>query len=338
MILSDPSRWLHSSCLRTSQYDFPSLRFRVSHRKDIRNITVNWPRASSLIFASLLVLCTSALHARSVDEAKRLQELTTAADVGDAEAEYSLARFLLTSEGDADDKTKALDLMRKAAGKGHADAIGGVGYFYSVGVGVALDEAQAVEWFRKGADKGSAKAQLNLGLMIANGKGVPKDEAEGLRLIDIAANKGQRDALYSQAETYFYGQFGRGMDYGKARAGFQKAAEAGHAGAQNNLGAILRDGLGAEKDESAAIGWFRRAAEQGFAKAQSNLGHLLGVNVEDRARRLEALKWTMLASDRGEITAVKTIEELTPNARPEDLIEARKMARLFQAKREGDGR
>ncbi len=53
------------------------------------------------------------------------------------------------------------------------------------------------------------------------------------------------------------------------------AAEAGDRVAQNNLGALYRDGRGVEKNLEAAQHWFRKSAEAGYPKAQLNLGLLL---------------------------------------------------------------
>jgi hypothetical protein len=255
-----------------------------------------------------------------------------AAESSDAEAQFSLARKYLRGEGFPKDPQKAFELMSEAAKQGHPEALGGMGYFYAMGVVVPEDDAAAVEWFRKGADKGSAKAKMNLGLALARGIGVEKNEAEGLKLIDAAAESGIAEPLYVQGETYYWGQFGRAVDYKKAAECFAKPAAEGHLESQNNLGVLARDGLGVEKNEKAALAWFRTAAEKGQPRAQSNLGHTLGTNSADRAVRVEAVKWLLLASARNEITAVRTMEELTPVMPPDELEEARKAADAFSAR------
>ncbi|WP_230988311.1 tetratricopeptide repeat protein [Bathymodiolus japonicus methanotrophic gill symbiont] len=53
---------------------------------------------------------------------------------------------------------------------------------------------------------------------------------------------------------------------------FRKAAEQGHAGAQDNLGMMYAIGKGVVQDDKEAFKWFRKAAEQGHASAQDNLG------------------------------------------------------------------
>ena len=51
-----------------------------------------------------------------------------------------------------------------------------------------------------------------------------------------------------------------------------RAAEAGDAGAQYNLGICYTNGTGVAADARAAVKWYTRAAEAGDAGAQRNLG------------------------------------------------------------------
>ena len=55
---------------------------------------------------------------------------------------------------------------------------------------------------------------------------------------------------------------------------YRKAAEQGHAAAQNNLGLIYGKGRGVPQDDAEAVKWFRKAAEQGYAPAHYNLGEM----------------------------------------------------------------
>ena len=58
------------------------------------------------------------------------------------------------------------------------------------------------------------------------------------------------------------------QDYKKAVEWYRKAAEQGHADAQNNLGFMYYTGQGVEQDYKKAVEWYRKAAEQGHADAQ----------------------------------------------------------------------
>src|SRR5258708_17502369 len=57
-------------------------------------------------------------------------------------------------------------------------------------------------------------------------------------------------------------------------AKLRRAAEAGDALAQNNLGAAHAFGRGVARSNEEAAKWFAVAAKAGFAPAQSNLGYL----------------------------------------------------------------
>ena len=56
---------------------------------------------------------------------------------------------------------------------------------------------------------------------------------------------------------------------------YRKAAEQGHAHAQNNLGLMYYKGLGVAQDDAEAGRWFRKAAEQGHAEAQFYLAFMI---------------------------------------------------------------
>jgi len=69
---------------------------------------------------------------------------------------------------------------------------------------------------------------------------------------------------------------GVAKDAEQAVSWYRRAAEAGHADAQFNLGACYSNGDGVAKDAEQAVSWFRRAAEAGHARCdQFNLGDLL---------------------------------------------------------------
>jgi len=85
-------------------------------------------------------------------------------------------------------------------------------------------------------------------------------------------------------------------DYAKAVEWWRKAAEKGHARAQNGLGVLYRDGDLGGPDFKQAAYWFSRSAENGYAYAMYSLGFLYrdgkGVPRDD----IEAHKWFNLAS------------------------------------------
>lgn len=67
---------------------------------------------------------------------------------------------------------------------------------------------------------------------------------------------------------------GRPADFPRAVQLYQRAARAGDAPAQNNIGELYETGRGVAPDPSQASDWYRQAAAAGFAPAQFNLGRL----------------------------------------------------------------
>jgi len=62
---------------------------------------------------------------------------------------------------------------------------------------------------------------------------------------------------------------------------YRKAAEQGHADAQNNLGVLYMNGQGVPQNRSLAIAWYRQAAAQGNTTAQNNLNAIATGTVLD---------------------------------------------------------
>lgn len=78
-------------------------------------------------------------------------------------------------------------------------------------------------------------------------------------------------------------------------ATLRKAAVAGDAYAQLNLGAAYDNGIGIAPDVALALYWYRAAAEQGVPEAQFNLGHLL----VSRGETVEGARWLTRAAEQG---------------------------------------
>ena len=100
-----------------------------------------------------------------------------------------------------------------------------------------------------------------------------------LMAVGMSAQTPQQGAKqdYSAGNRYF-----QAKQYAKAFDCYEKAATAGHSGAQYNLGVFYMEGLGTEKDFAKAVEWFEKAASQGEKDAQYNLAVMYqeGVGVE----------------------------------------------------------
>ena len=140
---------------------------------------------------------------------------------------------------------------------------------------------------------------------------VDKQKADHAALgADFAATKakaeaGDPEAQYLLGWLFRYGKKeGIFMDYEQAVYWYRKAADQGHAAAQNALGWMYKSGKGVSVDKKQAAYWFRKAAVQGHAVAQYGLGSIYGekrlvgaaIAIEDRE---QAIYWYRKAADQG---------------------------------------
>lgn len=92
-------------------------------------------------------------------------------------------------------------------------------------------------------------------------------------------------------------------DYPKAFSIFKSLAEQGSSSAQNDLGTLYENGMGAPKDEALAAEWFRKAGEQGLAVAQFNLGVMYEIGRGIPKDEALAAEWYRKAANQGDVDA-----------------------------------
>lgn len=163
-----------------------------------------------------------------------------AADQGNMEAKFRLARLLQEGEGGVKKNLdEAAKLYQEAAAAGNIEAQNWLGYSYEYGLGLKVDNAKAVEWYRKSADAGLAIGQNNLGLMYLNGKGVQRDYDQAFKLFDEASKNGDAWAI-------------------------------------NNLGGMYEMGWGTKPNKTIALQLYGQAAAKGNPHAEDNVRRLTG--------------------------------------------------------------
>jgi uncharacterized protein len=158
------------------------------------------------------------------------------------------------------------------------------------------DFETALKIFRPLAAKGDAKAQTKLGLMYYEGEGVAEDYSEALKW-------------------------------------FQLAAAQGYAEAQFNLGGMYGLGEEVKQDDAEAVKWHRLAAAQGYAAAQTSLGLML-LNGHGIAQDyVHAHMWFSLAAASGDAVAVKNRDIIAREMTPQQIAQAKKLARDCQQRK-----
>lgn len=92
----------------------------------------------------------------------------------------------------------------------------------------------------------------------------------------------------------------------------RKAADAGHAHAQCQMGLFYMNGLGVDKDEDEAVEWLNKAAAQNHVQAQYNLGIYYAKFTDKEAVRL-AVKWLKKAVEQDYADAQFNLAQLYLN-------------------------
>lgn len=113
------------------------------------------------------------------------------------------------------------------------------------------------------------------------------------------AHNGDPQAQYDLGMAYRKGQQGLAQNDQEAFNWISKAAQSGHAEAQNELGFMYGSGLGTAQNHAEAFNWLSKAAHQNFPLAQLNLGiwYCLGQGVPKNTQ--EGINWLNKAASNG---------------------------------------
>ncbi|CAF1396717.1 unnamed protein product [Adineta ricciae] len=165
-----------------------------------------------------------------------------AADQGNAEGMYNLAKLRDRGLGVKKDHQIALKLLEQAASQppkhplypqlpnvGVAESEHALGVRYFEGISVRKDPGVALYWYQRASDHGSAMAANNLGTMYLRGYVVERDLDKGMQLIELAAKRGDPVGMESLAGLFLYKN-----NFQMAKIWHDRACEAGNLEAQNN--------------------------------------------------------------------------------------------------------
>ncbi len=188
-----------------------------------------------------------------------------AAQLGDADAQATLAQLLLDGRGVKKDQALGLSWFRIAARQRHPMAINMIGRCLENGWGCEIDLADAAQHYRKAADLGLDWGLYNYGQLLTRGRGVAHDLAAAYELFRLAAAKGHAKSMNLLGRFHHEGVVVP-KDVQLARQWYQRSAEAGDfRGQYNHASELAEDG-----DEVQACLWLERAlatATPGFLQA-----------------------------------------------------------------------
>ena len=157
--------------------------------------------------------------------------------------------------------------LRSAAERGDASAQFIVATRYLDGEGVTQDVTRAAHWYQKAARAGLAPAQYRLATLFERGRGVPKDTATALIWYERAAAQGNVKAMHNAAVIAAGTEAGK-PNYDTAYKWFLAASQNGLKDSQFNLAVLYERALGTKANVDEALFWYLVAASQNDADAR----------------------------------------------------------------------
>jgi hypothetical protein len=121
------------------------------------------------------------------------------------------------------------------------------------------------------ATAGSLDAVFNTGLFHEHGTGTDVSPSDALACFRRAADGGHALAQNKLGYVYEHGSLGVAADAAAAAAWYRRAADGGCSEGMYNFAVARQRGAGVQCDAADALRWFRRAAEAGVANAQFNV-------------------------------------------------------------------
>lgn len=224
------------------------------------------------------------------------------AAVGDANAQYLLARCRQSGIGGDLNFAEAAKLMRSAA---QTLPLAQVAYANMLDTGmpdVPRDQAEALEYYTKAWKSGETLGGQYLAVMYIEGKGVTRDETYGMALLKEAVSRGQISAMVELA--YYAGM----KDPNLESKWLHAAADAGSTEAMIEIAQRLAR---AHDDTSLAamVKLAQRAADLGDVRGMLVLvsAYFHGSGVQKNLD--EARKWAFAAADTGDVSAINFLGE-----------------------------
>ena len=209
----------------------------------------------------------------------------------------ALARKYIERDGELADFDRALELLKPLEYSNNAQARYLMGLLHLNGTSSFRPSAEmAVLRFEIAAKLGSDEAALQLGTMYMSGAFVEKDTVKAKNWYERAASAGNAKAQYELGNWYFAQTTGSNLKTVSTLCvhWYQEAAKQGYGDAEAMLAYLLESGLWRDPTQDYRA-LYTRAAEHGSSRGQ----HWKGEQCEKERRDDEAERWYRKAADQG---------------------------------------
>lgn len=277
--------------------------------EDTRESTAWFERAASkgnLDAQYELALLLSDGKDNPTDDLDRALGLLRSAGKTHAASQTKLGWHYLNGIGVQRDYGQAKQWFERAASQGELYALSNLGYMAENGYAGPKDHGAAARWYERAVAGGLAPAKVSLADLLANGWGVSKDPPRAMALYQEAVAAGEVRGSVGIGRLYEHG-IGVPKSVNQAIRHYVDAANKDDVTAMF-LASLLLD----EQGSMESFKWKRRAAEFGHAAAQNNTGAAYHNGKGVEANTAWALYWYAMAAQQGNTTAVSNIEKLLP--------------------------
>jgi len=226
------------------------------------------------------------------------------AEAGDADAQALLGGWLLEgASGFSADGPAARRWLGMATAQAHPGALYLMGRLLRDGLGGSTPQPdEALGPWLEAAKAGHLAALRSLGLALLER---PGGAEEGLNMLRRASDRGDCEAMFKLFLLHRDGGPGGGVDVQTAEAYLARAADAGHAEAQNALGLnCLAGGKGNFKE---SLTWLGSAASKGVLEAQQLMAQFYRGS---EGSLHQAWHWLLQAAKQGDVGCQRELGEM----------------------------
>ena len=246
---------------------------------------------------------------------KAVEYYLKAAEEGHPDAQFNLALSYYKGQGVVRDTKEIIHWFTEAAEQGHAEAQCQLGLRYLNGEGVKKNVNKSLKWFKKAAEQGNAEAQFHYGRLHQISGSSRYDRDVALHWLSKSAIQGFDEAQYYVAkllapEADEVVAKNNGKENNKSIRlkkeviqWYTKAAQKGHAEAQESLGECYESGWGVEQNDTIALRWYEKAAGEQNSFLQMKVASMYGTGKGSPINYKKATEWTAKAAKNGNADA-----------------------------------
>ena len=175
---------------------------------------------------------------------------------------------------------------------------------YRTGKELEQDWELAYQWYKKSAEQDYTPAMHALSLCLIDGYGTEKNPQEGIKILTTCAERGYMKSIHAIINVYMFGREGIEKNLNVAKKWAKIGAEQGDVACMSTYGVLLLvPAYGTCQTEEGKM-WLQKAAQAGDAVAQYELGamYYLG-NYGENKDYVAAKYWLSLASEQNHAIA-----------------------------------